>query len=64
MVESKLVELAVAGSSPVGHPIFDFSAAIFSISFKNGHVMRVLNSPLAQGCRWGKAPFAIAGSGH
>jgi hypothetical protein len=22
MVESKLVELAVAGSSPVGHPIF------------------------------------------
>jgi len=25
MVESKLVELAVAGSSPVGHPIFRFA---------------------------------------
>ena len=28
MVESKLVELVVAGSSPVGHPIFDFKFEI------------------------------------
>ena len=27
MVESKLVELVVAGSNPVGHPIFPPSAA-------------------------------------
>lgn len=28
MVESKLVELVVAGSNPVGHPIFNFSSGI------------------------------------
>ena len=27
MVESKLVELVVAGSNPVGHPIFDYLAS-------------------------------------
>lgn len=35
MVESQLVELAVAGSSPVGHPI-SVGGRIFKKAFENG----------------------------
>ena len=46
MVESKLVELVVAGSSPVGHPIFDFR---FEISdFKFGVRSAPMNGALLQ----------------
>src|SRR2546430_1678071 len=33
MVESKLVELVVAGSSPVGHPILDFKFEVSDFKF-------------------------------
>ena len=36
MVESKLVELVVAGSNPVGHPIFLFRVLGFEFRVQSG----------------------------
>jgi hypothetical protein len=51
MVESKLVELAVAGSSPVGHPTFLISDIRFPISdlkFGVRNLRFFLNASVAQ----------------
>ena len=41
MVESKLVELVVAGSNPVGHPIFNSSKLVLSVWSSLRHVAAV-----------------------
>ena len=42
MVESKLVELVVAGSNPVGHPMFYFLASDFPNKLENGRILAIL----------------------
>jgi hypothetical protein len=51
MVESKLVELVVAGSSPVGHPTFstlEFKLVLWRERFRGSHFIEGLADHLEQ----------------
>ena len=57
MVESKLVELVVAGSNPVGHPTFDFWPSVVAKRLKTEQTVAVPNSPALNVRPSGKITF-------